>query len=536
MPELQIGRKNLWHKQFPTILGVLFLVLSLGVGLFFFSGGLGDFAPRATPQTTPKNIKVTNVTEAGFSVSFLTDESTTGFIKYGTAADDIKTQSSDDRDQLSGSVGQYSTHHVTLRNLQPNTEYFYILGTGSGTEFNNEGVPFTIKTTSSHTSTEAKTIYGNINLADGRPADGALVYVKSINFGELSAIVKSSGSWAIALANARSLDGSELALDEGTALDITVQGLSAAEITQKSVTLAAAQPVETLALGVGGASLASEEDRSLAGLPLDTPDTAGILPTVDDTTVDELNTLINETLDSSEPLETGGLTTLLDTSQPSAGNKTTASHSSEGTVVNLNSEAETHPVITTHHPLIKGTAIPSVLVTIEVHSQTQILQEVVTDENGEFELDIATLGTDLEPGEHTVTYSYVDPTTGETVSKTKTFTVAPKAGSTLIAQSSTGTKSATTTQPATSASTTGAGGPFGSGNPFPIPSATASASPVSTKSATTSSRPSRPSTQSGIPVSGSTGTTVALLIGGVFFILAGTWSYWVAQQIRENHE
>ena len=65
------------NKQFPTILGLLLLVVSLGVGVFFMRDGLGIFTPRATPQTTPKNIKITNVTDATVTVSFFTDEKTT---------------------------------------------------------------------------------------------------------------------------------------------------------------------------------------------------------------------------------------------------------------------------------------------------------------------------------------------------------------------------------------------------------------------------------------------------------------------------
>jgi CHASE3 domain sensor protein len=39
-----------------------------------------------------------------------------------------------------------------------------------------------------------------------------------------------------------------------------------------------------------------------------------------------------------------------------------------------------------------------------------------------------------------------------------------------------------------------------------------------------------PATNSAVPVSGSVGTTFALLLGGFFFITAGMWSYWLSRE------
>jgi len=507
MTEPLIGRKSVWQKQFPTLIGLVFLVVALGVGVFFFgAGGLGVFAPRATPQTTPKNIKITNVTDNTFSVSFLTDETTSGFVKYGTTADNLKTQSSDDRDQLSGSVSQFSTHHMTVRNLQPSTLYYFTLGTGSTSDFNNEGEPFTVRTGALTNNTgTAKTIYGNVVTSDGRPADGSIVYVKSENMGEMSTLVKSSGSWAVALAAARTTDLNNLAtFEDNTPINILVQGSLASQISQTTTTVTEAQPVASITLGGSNSAAAGVGGTSdVRGLPGE-----GV-PEIDN---DILPTNITEAplaTPLAEPVtDPGQLGDLLVTGP--------ARISAESVIVDLTQTAP--QTVTTSQPIILGTAAPNVLVTIEIHSENQVSQQLVTDENGDFVFDMSQLSTQLEPGEHTATFSYVDPTSGKTVTKTQTFTVV-----------------ANTNQAATQASSTllAQAGPFSSGNPFPItsPTVTASASPISTRSATAAARPS---TQSGLPVSGSTGTTVALLMGGVFFILAGIWSYWVAQQVREN--
>ncbi|HEX9817845.1 MAG TPA: hypothetical protein VGA89_03075, partial [Patescibacteria group bacterium] len=89
-------------RQIPTLLGLGILVVSLVAGVLVFGEGPGVFAPRATPETTPKNVRVTNLTDKSFTISFVTEEATSGFVKYGTQEGALRSQASDDRDQLSG--------------------------------------------------------------------------------------------------------------------------------------------------------------------------------------------------------------------------------------------------------------------------------------------------------------------------------------------------------------------------------------------------------------------------------------------------
>lgn len=502
----QPKKKGLLKKQIPTIIGIGVLLVALVAGIMFFGEGTGVFAPRATPQTTPKKIKLTNVSDSGFTVSFLTDEATAGFIKYGTGQDDLKSQASDDRDQLSGSVGKYQLHHITLRGLQPNTSYHYTLGTGSGAKFDNNGQPFTVKTTQrAGAPSAAKTVYGSVVNQGGNPADGSIVYLSIAGVGEMSSLVKSSGSWAIPLSNARTADGSQYAtITDDDTFTLVVQGPSANLTSQISMTVGQAQPVPNITLGQDG--------TAVAALPTPSP-TA--VETQDQTNLDEpsASTESSSTLtdDTTQPVERGGLSDLVSSSTQSA-------TAQEPVVLDLEEAqaATAAPTITSTQPTIKGMAAPQVKVTIVVNSDTQITQELISDANGGFTLDIAALQKQLEPGEHTVTYSYIDPDTGKEVTKTQTFYVNPDTSSQIALASS----------PSPSPSSY----PYGSGNPYSIGGATQSA--TATSSATSSSRISVPSTSSGVPKSGSVGTTYALIIGGIFFILAGAWSFWIAQQLE----
>lgn len=521
---MTLGRginSGMLDKRIPTLLGLTVLVVGLVIGIVLLGQGTNVFAPRATPETTPKQIRITNVSDTSFTVSFATDDSTPGFLKYGTEEKKTSTQAPDDRDKITGSVESYTLHHITVTGLQPATQYYYLLGTGSGSTFDNDGSPFSIKTVArAGTPSAAKTAYGSVSTETGSPADGAIVYIAIDGIGELSTLVKSSGSWAIPLSNARLKDtGAYAELTEDKTLSVEVRGTDTRQIIRHSTAISKSQPVSALQFGknpgemasgesedsdTGTASKSASQEGSLSNLISDVDPnlTAGstgedliATPTVDDELSSTDSASIGESEESSASAAALDLT-ILD-----------------------------HQVISSTQPVISGVVPPNVSITIEVHSDTEITQQLISNADGTFSLDIEALGKNLEPGEHTVTYSYEDPNTGETVTKTQTFTVDPKEDVEQLALADTsGTKSSTPTPT-----------PFGSGNPYPVGGntpATQSATPSATPTATKSARTSMPSTASGIPVSGSVGTTTALVAGGLFFLLAGAWSFWISRELE----
>lgn len=562
-------KKSVFQKQIPTMVGLFVLVVALVGGVMIIGNGAGVFAPRASAETTPKNIRVSNVTDSSFTVSFLTEGDAIGFVKYGVTPDKLSSQSSDDRDQLTGSVGQYKTHHITVRGINPNTQYYYVLGTGSGATFDNAGTSFAIKTAQrGGAPSAAKTAYGTVLTASGTPADGSIVYISIPNVGEMSSLVKATGSWAIPLSNARNADGSGYApIGDEDVMSILIQGIQVNASSQFVVPVSESQPVASVTLGQTPETTASTtlntqlatdsatmaEDSILLDPNADplASATGGGLSELGLTSSEQTqatnSSSLSQTATNSGALATaisGSTSTLsgtLSTAQSttnSGGVNSLASQATqsvpEKTILNL--EDTTPQVLTTSNPIIVGKAKPNVIITIQVNSETQINQQLTANSTGEFELDIAKLSEELEPGEHSVTYSYTDPDTGQVITKTVKFTVAPKTtntgGSTQIAQTNTGTSGSTTQSQ-----------PFGSGNPVPVGSQSTSLSATSSATATSSgtatnsakggaTRSALPSTSSAIPVSGSVGTTFALVLGGIFFILAGAWSFWLAHEIE----
>ena len=112
--------------HFPTALGLLILLVAIGVGLFLVKTKTG-VRVDADESLVPKQVRVTNVSENGFSVSWITDSPAVGLVKYGIEANSIKQVAMDDRDQLSGEAGVFAVHHVTVKSLTPATKYFFKL-------------------------------------------------------------------------------------------------------------------------------------------------------------------------------------------------------------------------------------------------------------------------------------------------------------------------------------------------------------------------------------------------------------------------
>ena len=515
MPNRNSFLEKLLKKQFPTLLGIGILLIALVAGIFLLSSDTSVFSPRATPESTPKKVKITNLTDTGFTISFLTDDNVAGFVKYGPEKE-LKNQISDDRDQLSGTIGNYQTHHITVRGLNPNTTYYYTIGTGTGVKFDNNGQPFSIKTLSASRSPQAaKTVYGQVTSGGTMPAVGAIVYLKIEGAGELSGLVKDSGNWAIPLSAARNPDGAYTAVTEDTALTINVQGLSADLIASVQATVRTAAPLASLNLGtvlIGGDNLGGQpaptpqiylppdsqfstsSADSLRPTPLPTPEIFNP-PGTDDLTASPAPT---PQIYLPPHVVAGGLGGVLETTEISS--------------FNVTDEAIVEPELTTTQPVFTGQVTPSTSVRITINSDTQIKQTVTTDAKGNFVIDLSQLEKELEPGEHTVSYCYND-NNGDEICQTKTFTIKPKA--TPLAQVSSSVPNL----------------PYGSGNPYAIGGATKSATASQSATATSSSKgglTSNPSTASGVPVSGSVETTLALIIGGMFFILAGGWSYYLA--------
>jgi len=445
-------------KQLPTALGLFILLAGLAAGILLIRQNTSQFL-RANPESTPKQVKITNITDRGFTVSWITDKPTNGFVKYNSNKE-LTLVARDDRDEISNQTGEFATHHVTLKGLKPNTTYFFKIVSGKK-NFDNNGQNYSVKTGSAIQAPppENDVAYGTITKADGSPAQGVIVYLSLSNAIPQSTLTKASGSWVIPLNLARATSLTTYAPYDRTASieEIFVQGGSEGTATAVAVTKDDS-PMPTITLGQ------TFDFRTPQQLITPTP-AGNPQPTIPPTR-----------FDVSQP------------ATPTANKPLTITNPNEGESVTANK------------PSFFGTGPAGKHLTITIHSSQALNGEVVINQDGSWTW---TPPVDLSPGQHTVTITLPN---GASISRL--FTVLAAGEDSL--PSFTATASATPTLSFTPTET-----------PTPTPTISLNPTPTSIPTATPAGRVSLPSTESGTPTTGTLTPTILFSIMGIVLISMG---------------
>lgn len=449
---------NLLNKKIPTILGVFLLIVSIGIGIFFITkGGMNQLG--LNPNITPKNITISNIADNQFTVSWLTDEKTDGFIKYDTTPNLTKA-ANDDRQQLSSENAQFYLHYVTLKDLQPTKTYYFKIGS-SGKLFDNKGQAYSITTSPVLGSTgEAKIVSGRILSADNNPASEVIVNLSTTSMAPLSALTDKEGRWAIFLNKARSIDLSSYTIfdPEATILKIDVlaekQTASAVTITKNAF------PVPDIVLG----HEAYDFREVFAEQKKESPEIVLQNPTQPTATI-EPETSITPSIQPN-------------TKQPSQFTLAPISSSSATPTqsVTIDNPAKDNEQLNTLRPEFQGSGPAFKVLTVKIESTKTISSTVTINKDGEWSF---TPTSDLTTGNHTISLAYVN-NLGETETVKRPFYVLAAGKSDLPALTATY-----------------------SAKPSPI------------------TRKTMPSTDSGVPTTGVVMPTFAVLIAGILLITIG---------------
>jgi hypothetical protein len=161
--------------------------------------------------TSITEVKVTNLRDTSFTVSWSTDAIATGWVNYGTSPT-LGQTAYDDR----GAKAIGHSHHVTLQGLSPETTYYFEVVSGA-TVNDRKGSGYQVTTGRTLELPASDSIYGQVFESDGvTPAEGAIVYVTLRDAdgvgspgeaGVMSALVDADGWWQSNLGNARLADG-----------------------------------------------------------------------------------------------------------------------------------------------------------------------------------------------------------------------------------------------------------------------------------------------------------------------------------------
>lgn len=381
-------KKNFWDKRIPTLLGIFLITIGVGVTTLLVKQGT-LFQTKASPSEQPQNVRITNVTDNTFTVSYTTDALVIGSINYGKTQE-LGQSGLDDRDQESGSLTSFSMHNITVRNLSPGTRYLFTITSGKDTYMNNSH-PFEVTTgnTISVNPTSQEPMSGKIILPDGSTPKEALLYVTADNSQVISVLTKSDGTYILPLNAVRTADFSAY-YDFSQNQSIKILAIGNSLTSNAKLTIDQIHPVPTI-------TLSSDYDFTLNQAPV--ASNSGVIQ-----------------------------------SFPSFGSNSSPSNPTD------NSPAITTPEknqgFTDQQPLFKGKAVPAETVEVTIHSDST-KTTVTADKNGNWSYRPATA---LPPGNHTITITTKN---SDGILKTITQSFVVFAAGTQVSQSA--TPSATTT-------------------------------------------------------------------------------------------
>lgn len=471
------------EKRIPTIVGLL-LAAGLVISLVLLRQTT-VFKFMANSKATPQEVRVTNITDNSFTVSWFTSLSVPGLVEIvdgGTERlfKDFRTSISDN--------DSFKNHYVIVDGLENSKEYQFSLFSGTKRFYSNNADLYSIKT--------AAGFFGELplaNLASGvvktsnhELAEGAIVYLDIKNIAPLSSLVTNQGNWVVSLAKAFSADLTGLAnYEEGLLLEeIFVRGVGE-ETASALVFTKDDDPVPLIVLG---GQYDFTEGQTTFDPALDTSD-------------DQASLLgdIETGFTGSKPFQIGN---------PEDGER-----------------------LIFRRPEIFGTGPKGNIVKIVIESETVYEAELEIDSQGDWSWSPP---QDLEPGSHTLTVTHIDPVSGKEETFVRNFILAaaieddePFFSATPSGDIATATPTLTPTLtltpvPSITATPTTFEGPtlLPTATTLPVLSPTTTFSPTSTPTGIAEVSPSsQPSTESGVPETGFFGITLTIIIASLILFL-----------------
>lgn len=354
-------RNNFWNKRIPTLFGLLVISLAI-VGTTFLVGQRTFFTQEAAPSSDPMEIRITNVTDSSFTVSYYTNSSVPGSLNFGKGS--LTQTIVDDKDK--NAIVEHKTHSFTVKNLTPLTKYSFIIVSGQNT-YQNNGVPYQIETAP---TIDAKPstgfLIGKLTTQTGSIPKEGIIYLTSLGSAPLSTVMKSDGSYTISFENLRT-----------ESLDSYFQLKSSSEL-------------KLLVITDSGTSKLTVSAKDIVNVP-----TIVVSKDYDFTQAESVATSSATTEEFPDIAKTKSLSTPKITSPLEDQN------------------------LTTTQPTFKGTGIPNDKIKITIQSPEEIQGEVIVDSRGNWTFKPS---TPLSPGEHTITITARD-STGILRTITQTFTI-----------------------------------------------------------------------------------------------------------------
>lgn len=164
---------------------------------------------RVSTNVGPSSVRVTNLTDVGFTILWVSGTKESGFARYGVSSNDLSNTAYDQRDGMAAK-GTYYVHSVKLERLQPATKYYYEIVSGEDTYNNNERKYSVTTLETVENAPPYVSVGGSLT---NMPEHGEVVVIGSIRDGdevgssgtsyEVSSLSDESGYWTISIGDMR---------------------------------------------------------------------------------------------------------------------------------------------------------------------------------------------------------------------------------------------------------------------------------------------------------------------------------------------
>lgn len=256
-------------RKIPVPVTIAIIVLIIFFLARFFTT---DPLPSSAAKKSVKNLSLVNASHSQVGIFWQTDSAETGWVIYGLSEKDLKSTASDERD-VQNKKNLLVNHYATLKNLQPNTSYFYKIVSDSQVVAAKDGAAFSFKTPSTLTSvSKHNPAYGKIIMDNGLPVENAIVMLSVDKAFSLVALTKTTGEWLIPLNTILNKETMQIR-SVGSNEKITVEVLTEDKKTTRIVTnLGNSSPLpQTIILGknynfLGGDDVLAVTDNTRSNL------------------------------------------------------------------------------------------------------------------------------------------------------------------------------------------------------------------------------------------------------------------------------
>jgi len=255
-------------EKIPTIIGLVILVIGIITGVFLIKSQQ-IFKLGASSEETPKDVRISNITDSSFTVSWTTDKETLGFVKWGKNANNLDKVENDTISE------EGYIHSSTIRSLNAQTEYYFKINSNSK-DYDNQGTVWKVKTGLQLAEpTKNIVISGNVLNPNGTPTVNSLIYFSVGGGSLLSTVTSKTGSWLMPISQTRNknLDSYVTINESSSLIEISVNaginGVTTAQIYPQS-----AKPAPSIILGESNDFKNSEpsEDSQIPEASIDLPE------------------------------------------------------------------------------------------------------------------------------------------------------------------------------------------------------------------------------------------------------------------------